>query len=359
MTPLQNAHRYRGIGTYVRGLARRLARQTEIPLEFWGWAGEGAFEPPPPHRTVLLPKSNAPEYRGAWLFALMAMRRRARLSTVRAVHVTDPQALSSLGTRKLFTTVYDLIPLKQGLDRRRLFGWAGYQMYLRGLKRVDTYFAISEQTAADLVTLLRIPASRIVVAPPGIEVTARAPAPQRQARPYFLYLGGPNPNKNLSVLLAAMANCSDLAEELRIAGRWLPRQTSALEVEVSARGLTGRVRHLGFVPNEELLDLMVGATALVVPSRDEGFGLPVAEGLAAGAAVVHSRIAVLEETSSGAALTFDPTSAEELAACLRRTARDPKLTDELRRQGIKRAAALTWDLAFERTMAAYRAAVPS
>jgi glycosyltransferase involved in cell wall biosynthesis len=254
-------------------------------------------------------------------------------------------------------TVYDLIPLKQGIDRRRLLDRAGYHMYLRALKRVDTYFAISEQTAGDMVKLLGIAPDRIVVAPPGVDLMAKNGAPPPSGRPYFLYLGGPNPNKNLWMLLAALSRCADLDEELRIAGRWLPKQVSALNADVSSRGLTGRVRHIGFVSDEKLIDLMVGATALVVPSTDEGFGLPVAEGLAAGAAVVHSRIAVLEETSAGAALTFDPGSAEELAACLRRVAGDLKLRDELRRQGIKRAVALTWDLAFERTMAAYRAAV--
>lgn len=298
-----------------------------------------------------------PEYRGAWLFALISMKRRARLSTVRAVHITDPQALTTLGMRKLMATVYDLIPLKQGFDRRRLLSWAGYQMYLHALKRVNTYFAISEQTAGDLIKLLGIPPDRIVVAPPGIDPPAKVPARSPFVRPYFLYLGGPNPNKNLSVLLAAMARCPDLAEELFIAGRWLPKQVSVLDIELRSRGLMGRVRYLGFVPDEELLALMVGATALVVPSKDEGFGLPVGEGLAAGAAVVHSRIAVLEETSAGAALTFEPDSAEELAACLRRVAGDLRLAAELRRLGIERSVALNWDLAFERTMATYRAMV--
>jgi glycosyltransferase involved in cell wall biosynthesis len=240
-----------------------------------------------------------------------------------------------------------------------VFGWVGYQMYLRGLKRADTYFAISDQTAGDLARLLQIPADRIIVAPPGVDVPEKAPGPHREGPPYFLYLGGPNPNKNLSVLLDAMAISSDLGEELRIGGRWLPKQVSALDADLQARHLQDRVRHIGFVPDGELLDLMVGATALIVPSKDEGFGLPVGEGLAAGAAVVHSRIPVLEEMSSGAALTFDPESPDELAGCLRKVARDSMLTRELRRKGTERATALSWDLAVERTLAAYRAAVAS
>lgn len=187
MTPLQSAHRYRGIGTYVRGLAWRLANQVEIPLEFWGWEGAGAFEAPPPHRIVLLPKSAMPEYRGAWLFALASMKIRARLSTVRAVHVTDPQALTTLGTRKLMDTIYDLIPFKHGFRPRRLLGRAGYQVYLRALKRVDTYLAISEQTAGDLVKLLGIPRDSIVVAPPGVDLPTKigAPSPSMAPTSYF------------------------------------------------------------------------------------------------------------------------------------------------------------------------------
>jgi len=98
---------------------------------------------------------------------------------------------------------------------------------------------------------------------------------------------------------------------------------------------------------------MQGATALVVPSRFEGFGLPVGEGLAAGAAVLHSKLPVLEETSAGSALTFDAGSAEELAACLRRAAADPILNDELRRRGVETARRLTWDSAIATTLAGY------
>src|SRR2546425_13308396 len=110
VTPLQNAHRYRGIGTYVRGLTRRLAAQDEVPIEFWGWAAEGSFDPPPPHRARWLPRLQTPQYRGAWIFARLAMKRRALNSPVRAVHFTDPDALTSVGGRKVLTPVSDLTP---------------------------------------------------------------------------------------------------------------------------------------------------------------------------------------------------------------------------------------------------------
>src|SRR5438093_1120095 len=245
VTPLQNANRVRGIGTYVRGLANRLAAQDEVAIEFWGWQDDLPLEIRPPHRAVLMKRSVMPEYRGKWLFAQLAMQRRARASSVRAVHITDPDALTPL------------------------------------------------------------------------------------------------------------------PEELLIAGHWLPKQVAALNARVSASGLAARVRHIGFVPDGELAVRLRDATAVVIPSRSEGFGLPVAEGLAAGALVVHSRIPVLEDTSAGAALTFDPDSAEQLAESLRRASAGGADTRELRERGLRRAKDLTWDEAVRATIDSYREALAS
>jgi len=117
------------------------------------------------------------------------------------------------------------------------------------------------------------------------------------------------------------------------------------------------VRHIGFVPDGELAARLRGASAVIVPSRSEGFGLPVGEGLAAGALVIHSRISVLEDTSAGAALTFDPDSPEELADCLRRASADGTPTHKLREEGVRRAQDLTWDEAVRATIGAYRKVV--
>jgi glycosyltransferase involved in cell wall biosynthesis len=294
-----------------------------------------------------------PEYRGAWFFAQMAMRRRAGMSAARVVHVTDPNALCALRGRRLLTTAYDLIPLKQGISRRSVLNRLGYSAYLHALRHADVLFAISQQTADDLVEMLHVPRGRIVVAQPGIDLPPAGELRQG-GRPYFLFLGGPNPNKNLAVVLEAMAHSRDLKEELLVAGHWLPGQLAALQEELRGRGLSDRVRHVGFIPDQDIVPLMRGATALLVPSLSEGYGLPVGEGLAAGGVVIHSDIPVLEEVSGGAGLAFDPHSPDQLASCLRRIASDPALADDLRRRGRERAKALTWDAAVQATLDAYR-----
>ena len=359
LTPLQNAHGYRGIGTYVRGLAARLSQQSDIAIEFWAWDSDLPLRPLAPHTLRHITRPPMPEYRGAWMFARYAMRRFARQSQVKAVHVTDPDALTPLSGRRLLATVYDLIPLKAGVGRRRLLARRGYETYVRNLKHVDVLFAISEQTAGDLVDMLRIPGGRIRIARPGVDIPPAGTRTVRRARPYFLYLGGPNPNKNIAVLLDALAMCPELSEELRVGGRWLPKQVAGLEAQVASGELRGRVRHIGFVAQDELTALMRDATALVVPSLDEGFGLPVAEGMAAGALVIHSHLPVLEETSRGAALTFDAQSASQLAESLRKAAGDPALAARLRAEGLARAGQLTWDGAVKATLDGYRSVIGS
>lgn len=351
VTPMQNAHRRRGIGRYVAGLARRLLAQREVPIEFWGWNDPPPLQLPEPHRGLWLPRAGMPRSRYPWLFGPIGIRLHAFRSDVRTVHITDPRALVLLRGRRMLTTVYDLIPMLDPdaggaqLERR------AYRRYLQRLPKVDRIFAISQATASDLVEALHIAASRIALAIPGIDELAGAdgrPGPG----PYFLYIGTPEPHKNLGVVLQAMAIAADLPERLVIAGTWYPEHAEQLRRD--AGPVRQRIDLRGFVVDAELQSLIAGATAVIVPSLREGFGLPVAEGFAAQGVVIHSRIPVLMEVSQGAALTFDPSSPTELAACLRRLSGDPRERDRLRALGQQRLSLLTWDGAVNATLRVYR-----
>jgi glycosyltransferase involved in cell wall biosynthesis len=336
-------------------LAERLAAQTGVPIEFWGWAGEVPIEIKPPHSMLVIRRFPRPALRGAWAFAQLGTHLRAAKSGVRAVHITDPEALAPLRGKVVMTTSYDLIPFIEGIRTRQLITWAGYRLYLRNLRLADHVFAISTQTADDLVCKIGVPPSIISLARPGIDLRQLRVTGPISGSPYFLYVGGPNPNKNLGTLLGAMAMVGDLPHHLLLAGPWLPKDVASLDAMVDGSvQLRGRVRHLGYVTDTELASLIQGATALVLPSYREGFGLPVAEGLALGALVIHSRIPVLMETSAGAALTFDPNSRDELVACLREAAGNAPLMGQLRDRARARSQLLTWDRTLESTLAVYR-----
>ena len=358
LTPTQNAHRLRGIGRYVAGLARRLAEQTEVPMEFWGWAEDRPFEPRPPHIAQWLPRARMPRSRVPWLFSKLVTARHLHGSQARVVHLTDPRGLLLARQRQVFTTVYDLIPMinphttDSWLERRF------YRHYRGQLRKVDGIFAISAQTANYVASMLDIPTGRITLAVPGIDVGPATEISTRPGQAYFLYIGSPEPHKNVRVLIEAMAQASELPEDLVVAGSWYPPHLRWLyELSQHFPGLPNRIHYRGFVPDAELPGLIANATALIVPSMHEGFGLPVAEGLAGNGVVIHSAIPVLEEVSAGAALTFDPTSPEQLAAHMRSVSRDPAMRARLRGLGRERVRAITWDAAIAGTLVTYRKAL--
>ena len=104
--------------------------------------------------------------------------------------------------------------------------------------------------------------------------------------------------------------------------------------------LPAGVERLGIVPLEELASLYRRAACLVFPSLYEGFGLPPIEAMACGCPVAASNAGAIPEICGPAAVLFDPKSVEAIATGVREAL---ALADELREEGIARAAAFTWE----------------
>jgi glycosyltransferase involved in cell wall biosynthesis len=123
-----------------------------------------------------------------------------------------------------------------------------------------------------------------------------------------------------------------------------PSRDAGLVRELERRGADVR----GYVTKEELAELYRGAAALVLPSRYEGFGLPVIEAMASGTPVVAAPDAALREIAGEAAVFAEPA---ELAAGIRRALAG---RDELVAAGLRQAARFSWDETARRTIAVYR-----
>ncbi len=176
-----------------------------------------------------------------------------------------------------------------------------------------------------------------------------------QALPLILYVGGISPHKNLGGLLEAFAHVvRETPSHLAIVGdtggdsffgchRELVEQSRRL-------GLEGAVTFTGFVPNEDLVALYNAATVFVLPSFEEGFGLPAVEAMACGLPVAASRRGSLPEVLGEAAVFFDPDDASDIAAALFRLLRDDVLRRELRTAGPAHAARYSWSAAARHTV---------
>ncbi len=160
-------------------------------------------------------------------------------------------------------------------------------------------------------------------------------------RPYVLTLSTRYPRKNQGALTATARRLAAEGLDLVAAGGERPYMRD----DPPADG----VRALGYVPDEQLPALFAGARAFVLPSRDEGFGLPCLEAMATGVPVVAARSGALPETCGDAALLVDPDDGEAIADAVARAALEDDERARLRTAGLARARELTWERAAART----------
>jgi glycosyltransferase involved in cell wall biosynthesis len=187
--------------------------------------------------------------------------------------------------------------------------------------------------------------------PPDAARRARAMA--LPAGPYLLSLATLEPRKGLDVLLQALARAGAPEVPLLLVGQpgWGGVDPLAAAAELGLPD--GRVRVLGRLPDADLATALTRATALVAPSRAEGFGLPVLEAMAAGVPVVSSDAAALVEVGAGATVTSPIGDPVALAEALARVMGDPVLRAELVAAGRTRAAAYSWSDAARQMWALY------
>jgi glycosyltransferase involved in cell wall biosynthesis len=186
-------------------------------------------------------------------------------------------------------------------------------------------------------------------APPSPDDMQRTRERYQLDGPFALYVGNIKPHKNLERLIEAFHLVRGEGFEqlkLLIIGDQIskfPRLRRAVDV-----------RFLGFVGDDTLAALYRLATVFVFPSLYEGFGLPPLEAMASGTPVVTSDVSSLPEVVGDAAVLVDPYSAKSIADGIQRVLVDPDLRETLRRRGLERARAFSWEASVRRTLDVYR-----
>ena len=177
---------------------------------------------------------------------------------------------------------------------------------------------------------------------------------------YIIYFGGLTPHKNVGLLVETFAWLSADARfagvKLILAGDYerdvYLTAYPALRAQANAC-CRDAVIFTGHVGDETAACLLSGALASVLPSLEEGFGLPGIEAAACGAPLIATRNSAMPEWLGDAALYFDPLSASELRSALERVLLDEPLRRRMSAIGMKRARQLTWQSAAERVAAVF------
>lgn len=352
-TPLAGAHSARGIGAAVRGLLDGLSGLAEEDrpalLVREGQPVPAGFAA----RAVRWPRW--PLYRLPDPWPLCIGERRARRAAGAApFHAQQP---SLVPPGRTVVTCFDLIPAcfpeyLAGVGRAPEA--LAYRHFLRRLREARLVLAPSHETADDLRRLARVDPGRIRVVP-----LAAPPAPPPvgapPAGPYVLVTGAIEPHKNASLAVEAIARAAP-GVRLLMAGPWSARRAQRLRERAVRTGAGERVAWLGLVDGGRLAAIRAGAAAVLVPSRKEGFGLPVLEAMEAGVPVLASDTPALREVGGAAARYLPPDDPAAWADAIDALVVDAGERTRLGALGRARAAEFSWGATARAVVEAYREA---
>jgi glycosyltransferase involved in cell wall biosynthesis len=267
------------------------------------------------------------------------------------VHATGHVAAAAKAP--LVASVYDLSFLHDPSH----FTGRGVSVFTRFLDVIRAEAAMvicpSEATRADCLET-GIDAARLRVVPLGTAARPAGPidiervrARYDLTRPYVLFVGTIEPRKNVARLLEAFGRLGDVDADLVLVG------PEGWSTELPPT----RARRLGFVPGADLDGLYAGAAVVAYPSLREGFGLPVLDAMAQGAAVVTSATTSTAEVAGDTGVLVDPLDVDAIAGAMQRLLDDPDLAARLGAAARERASSFTWERTADAVVAAYEDAL--
>jgi len=348
-----------GVGQYVHGLATSLAARLDahdsLTLFSSSWKDRlpAAAIPDTKQVDARIPVSvlNLAWHRLEWP-AIEALTHQH----TDVVHSLHPLLIPSRSAARL-VTVHDLYlldrPEHTTAEIRRDYA----SLAPSHVSRADGVVVNSRYTGQLVTDRFRVDSARITVCYPGKPPWSRRPEPAVPGP--ILFLGTIEPRKNVGRLIEAYAAVTDRRPEtpgLVIAGAMHMAREQLLSRGPANGNLTSRVSFSGYVDEAERKRLFSTASMLVLPSLEEGFGIPALEAMTIGLPVVASNRGALPEVVGDAGILIDPEDVGSLAAAIEQVLTDDHLRRSLSAKGVERAEQFSWHASAEALYGAYRAA---
>lgn len=249
-------------------------------------------------------------------------------------------------------TVHDLLPFHAAYSGGG--GTVIRTLVRRAAAHATRILTDSNASHADITEYLRPRVEVDIVPLAGGSISASFSETPRGTN-LLLALGNRLPHKNFGALLEAVALIPEQVRPRLVITGGGP--DDPLRSVLTRLRLEPWVELAGWVTAEELEALYARATAVVVPTLFEGFGLPVLEGMARGCPVICSGLPVLREVGGAAATYFDPRDPRSIAVVIASTLTDPARLAECVRLGFDRSAGFSWARTAQLTLGSFERAL--
>lgn len=265
---------------------------------------------------------------------------------------------STTGTAMRVATIYDLIPLSHPDDTLTAHRDLVKEV-LRSLDPArDWVITVSGHVRSELVRLADFDPNHVFVVPlaaSGVFKPRQANDVDHRRResygipsaPYVLTVGMTQPRKNIIMLVDAFRRMHQVTPGLDVnlvvvgAAGW---RNEALERALNDGSPTcARIIRTGFVDDRDLPALYSGAVMFVLPSRAEGFGLPLVEAMNCGVAVLAADTSSLPEVVGRGGVLFAPDDPAELCALMYRVLHNPDYRARLQESALARGSEFSWE----------------
>ncbi len=283
------------------------------------------------------------------------------------LHIPSYRRIPLLKRTKVVATVHDLAAFSVDAKYGRARMIFSQQVAPSMIHQADHVIAVSHHTKNDLIRWIGIPEEKISVIYSGIDHELFRPIPTDEARrqlaqlhglekPFFVYVSRlEHPAKNHIRLIEAFERFkleNDSAHQLVFAGAdW--HGANVIRARAAESPVREDIIFLGFVPRDSLPLLYSGCDLMVYPSLFEGFGFPIIEALACGAAVACSNTSSMKELAGDLLPTFDPTRPEAFSKIMEIVI-SKGWSSELRARGIEYARTFNWRNTAQHVMGVYR-----
>lgn len=276
---------------------------------------------------------------------------------------------------KFIVTIHDLIHQHFSLQRATTHGTIIYKLKQLGYKKVFLKAVINSEKILvpsnfvkdQLIRQWNIDEGKILVTHEAVDdkiLTIESKIKQEEIDkvmdkmkikpPYIFYVGNAHPHKNIEGLIKVFLILKRRYKNLSLV---LSGQDNYFWKKIKSENQNNGIIYTGFVTDQELVALYKSAKAFVMPSIEEGFGIPILEAMGSSCPVISSDRGALREVGGDAALYFDPESLEDMIKKISDVLEDETLRKGLVNRGVKRVKDFSWEKLAKQTLEVYKKCV--